>query len=180
MASTSEAAGMRPHRQLSSELKDAAPRSAEEEEIQLQLALAMSKEENESERRKRKQDDVRLAIALNESKVDNYGAGTSAAASSSFKAATSDDTLLSLFDGSMGETSGRKAGSEDPWAPSTSTIAQTHKQPSAEKILTSSHPHSISPRMPSLQPPPAKHRPSMESAASSTGANDPWSTNPAG
>lgn len=46
----------------------ARPSSAGEEEIQLQLALAMSKEEHEEELKKQKSDDVKLALALEESR----------------------------------------------------------------------------------------------------------------
>lgn len=55
----------------------ARPSSAGEEEIQLQLALAMSKEEHEEELKKQKSDDVKLALALEESRkqVDETPAG---------------------------------------------------------------------------------------------------------
>lgn len=46
----------------------ARPSSAGEEEIQLQLALAMSKEEHEEELKKQKSDDVKLQMALEESR----------------------------------------------------------------------------------------------------------------
>ncbi|VDI61905.1 epsin [Mytilus galloprovincialis] len=46
----------------------ARPSSAGEEEIQLQLALAMSKEEHDEELKKQKSDDVKLALALEESR----------------------------------------------------------------------------------------------------------------
>lgn len=41
-----------------------------EEELQLQLALAMSKEEHDEEERKRKGDDVKLQLALEESRKE--------------------------------------------------------------------------------------------------------------
>ncbi|KAG8181512.1 hypothetical protein JTE90_018748 [Oedothorax gibbosus] len=52
----------------SRELENARPQTAGEEELQLQLALAMSKEEAEQEERLRRNDDLRLQMALTESK----------------------------------------------------------------------------------------------------------------
>lgn len=50
------------------ELEQARPHSAGEEEIQLQLALAMSKEEAENDAKKKTNDDLKLQMALEESK----------------------------------------------------------------------------------------------------------------
>lgn len=44
------------------------PSSIGEEELQLQLALAMSREEHEEEQRKQKSDDIKLQMALDESR----------------------------------------------------------------------------------------------------------------
>ena len=52
---------------VSHEMETARPQTAGEEELQLQLAIAMSKEEALNEEIKRKSDDVRLAMAINES-----------------------------------------------------------------------------------------------------------------
>lgn len=52
------------------ELEAARPTTAGEEELQLQLALAMSKEEHDEDERKKKTDDVKLQMALEESKRD--------------------------------------------------------------------------------------------------------------
>ena len=54
-----------------SELEEARPHSAGEEELQLQLALAMSKEEAESEAKKKTNDDLKLQMALEESKKED-------------------------------------------------------------------------------------------------------------
>ncbi|XP_062387324.1 epsin-2 isoform X2 [Sardina pilchardus] len=56
-----------------SELEQARPQTSGEEELQLQLALAMSREAAEQEERMRRGDDLRLAMALEESKKDNSG-----------------------------------------------------------------------------------------------------------
>ncbi|XP_068099612.1 epsin-2 isoform X2 [Hyperolius riggenbachi] len=55
---------------VSSELEQARPQTSGEEELQLQLALAMSREVAEQEERIRRGDDLRLQMALEESKKD--------------------------------------------------------------------------------------------------------------
>lgn len=49
-------------------MESARPSSAGEEELQLQLALAMSKEEHEEELRKQKSDELKLQMAIEQSK----------------------------------------------------------------------------------------------------------------
>ena len=51
-------------------MEAARPSTAGEEELQLQLALAMSKEEHEEDERKKRSDDVKLHMALEESKKE--------------------------------------------------------------------------------------------------------------
>uniref|UniRef100_A0AC34G5C6 Uncharacterized protein n=1 Tax=Panagrolaimus sp. ES5 TaxID=591445 RepID=A0AC34G5C6_9BILA len=53
---------------IDAELEEAKPSSIGEEEMQLQIALALSREENAKEEEMRRGDDVRLQIALEESK----------------------------------------------------------------------------------------------------------------
>ncbi|KAM4698476.1 epsin-2 [Rhinophrynus dorsalis] len=55
---------------VSSELEQARPQTSGEEELQLQLALAMSREVAEQEERIRRGDDLRLQMALEESRKD--------------------------------------------------------------------------------------------------------------
>ncbi|XP_016122906.1 epsin-2-like [Sinocyclocheilus grahami] len=55
----------------SSELEQARPQTSGEEELQLQLALAMSREAAEQEDRMRRGDDLRLQMALDESRKDS-------------------------------------------------------------------------------------------------------------
>ena len=50
------------------EMEAARPSNTGEEDLQLQLALAMSKEEHEAEEKRRKGDDLKLQIAIEESK----------------------------------------------------------------------------------------------------------------
>ncbi|XP_061761826.1 epsin-2 isoform X2 [Nerophis ophidion] len=58
-----------------SELEQARPQTSGEEELQLQLALAMSREAAEQEERVRRGDDLRLQMALEESKKGGPGSG---------------------------------------------------------------------------------------------------------
>merc|ERR1712071_264027 len=83
----------------------ARPQTAGEEELQLQLALAMSREEAEKEDEKRRSDDVRLALAINQSQdCDTVGDGQAAQPSH----------LLDLLDVDV-DVAGAEAGWVDPW-----------------------------------------------------------------
>ncbi|CAG5115357.1 unnamed protein product, partial [Candidula unifasciata] len=83
-----------------SEIESVRPSSAGEEELQLQLALAMSKEEHEEAVRKQKSDDIKLQMAIEQSKeqAKNHN--------------TQPSTLLDLAGTS---TSGSRAAASDPW-----------------------------------------------------------------
>jgi len=50
------------------DMDTAVPTTSGEEELQLQLALAMSKEEHEEEMKRQKADDLKLQLAIEESK----------------------------------------------------------------------------------------------------------------
>uniref|UniRef100_A0A3B3ZW18 ENTH domain-containing protein n=1 Tax=Periophthalmus magnuspinnatus TaxID=409849 RepID=A0A3B3ZW18_9GOBI len=58
---------------LGSELEQARPQTSGEEQLQIQLALAMSREAAEQEERLRRGDDLRLQMALEESKKEGPG-----------------------------------------------------------------------------------------------------------
>lgn len=58
-----------------SEIESARPSSAGEEELQLQLALAMSKEEHEEAIRKQKSDDIKLQMAIEQSREQAKNVG---------------------------------------------------------------------------------------------------------
>ncbi|KAG5279419.1 hypothetical protein AALO_G00077590 [Alosa alosa] len=68
---TDEAASAATSPNAGSELEQARPQTSGEEELQLQLALAMSREAAEQEERMRRGDDLRLAMALEESKKNS-------------------------------------------------------------------------------------------------------------
>ncbi|XP_053220094.1 epsin-2 isoform X2 [Podarcis raffonei] len=104
---------------VSSELEQARPQTSGEEELQLQLALAMSREVAEQEERLRRGDDLRLQMALEESRRDTV----------KIPKKKEHGTLLDLMDAlpssvpapQKGEPWGPPpaASQADPWAPST-------------------------------------------------------------
>ncbi|XP_048048088.1 epsin-2 isoform X2 [Megalobrama amblycephala] len=88
----------------SSELEQARPQTSGEEELQLQLALAMSREAAEQEERMRRGDDLRLQMALEESRKDT-NAGKVAKKKK-------ESSLMDLMDPVL---EGPAAQAADPW-----------------------------------------------------------------
>lgn len=86
-------------RRHSSDIDAVRPSSIGEEELQLQLALAMSREEHEEELRKQKSDDIKLQLALDESRKESGSP-------------LGQQTLLGLADQS------RQKQQNDPWGTS--------------------------------------------------------------
>ncbi|XP_008994677.1 epsin-2 isoform X5 [Callithrix jacchus] len=97
---------------VSSELEQARPQTSGEEELQLQLALAMSREVAEQEERLRRGDDLRLQMALEESRRDTVKIPKK-------KEHGSLPQLLDLMDALP--SSGPAAQNAEPWGPSAST-----------------------------------------------------------
>ncbi|XP_015235522.1 PREDICTED: epsin-2 isoform X1 [Cyprinodon variegatus] len=105
-----------------SELEQARPQTSGEEELQLQLALAMSREAAEQEERLRRGDDLRLQMALEESKKEGPGS-----AKLPKKKKEPQSSLMDLMDvpepgakadpWGMGGGAGAGAASADPWQP---------------------------------------------------------------
>nr|XP_034986892.1 epsin-2 isoform X2 [Zootoca vivipara] len=104
---------------VSSELEQARPQTSGEEELQLQLALAMSREVAEQEERLRRGDDLRLQMALEESRRDTV----------KIPKKKEHGTLLDLIDALPSSVPAPQKGEQwgpppaasqaDPWAPST-------------------------------------------------------------
>lgn len=92
---------------VSSELEQARPQTSGEEELQLQLALAMSREVAEQEERLRRGDDLRLQMALEESRRDTVKVPKK----------REQTTLLDLMDSLP--SSGPPAPKAEPWGPAT-------------------------------------------------------------
>lgn len=99
---------------VSSELEQARPQTSGEEELQLQLALAMSREVAEQEERLRRGDDLRLQMALEESRRDTVKVPKKQELSSY----PQQTTLLDLMDALP--SSGPAAQQAEPWGPSAS------------------------------------------------------------
>ncbi|XP_049632823.1 epsin-2 isoform X4 [Suncus etruscus] len=98
---------------VSSELEQARPQTSGEEELQLQLALAMSREVAEQEERLRRGDDLRLQMALEESRRDTVKVPKKREHCSH----PQQTTLLDLMDALP--SSGPPATKAECWGPST-------------------------------------------------------------
>uniref|UniRef100_A0A8C5VCL3 ENTH domain-containing protein n=1 Tax=Microcebus murinus TaxID=30608 RepID=A0A8C5VCL3_MICMU len=101
-------------RRVSSELEQARPQTSGEEELQLQLALAMSREVAEQEERLRRGDDLRLQMALEESRMDTVKVPKKKKHGSH----PQQTTLLDFMDALS--SSGPAAGKAEPWGLSAS------------------------------------------------------------
>uniref|UniRef100_A0A8C8XQ34 Epsin 2 n=1 Tax=Panthera leo TaxID=9689 RepID=A0A8C8XQ34_PANLE len=99
---------------VSSELEQARPQTSGEEELQLQLALAMSREVAEQEERLRRGDDLRLQMALEESRRDTVKVPKKKEHGSH----PQQTTLLDLMDALP--SSGPAAQRAEPWGRSAS------------------------------------------------------------
>ncbi|XP_055752685.1 epsin-2 isoform X2 [Salvelinus fontinalis] len=91
-----------------SELEQARPQTSGEEELQLQLALAMSREASEQEDRMRRGDDLRLQMALEESRKGKALGDTGSGKLAKKKREQAQSSLLDLMDVPGG-------GPADPW-----------------------------------------------------------------
>ncbi|XP_074552324.1 epsin-2 isoform X3 [Halichoeres trimaculatus] len=145
-----------------SELEQARPQTSGEEELQLQLALAMSREAAEQEERIRRGDDLRLQMALEESKK-----GGSDSAKLPKKKKEPQSSLMDLMDvpepgataDPWGAGAAAAAASEDPWQP----------YGSAPKPAAPVDPWGAPPSVPPMKS-------SDPWASNSTPAPDPWSS----
>ncbi|KAJ8345188.1 hypothetical protein SKAU_G00293810 [Synaphobranchus kaupii] len=149
-----------------SELEQARPQTSGEEELQLQLALAMSREAAEQEERVRRGDDLRLQMALEESRKGN---GTAAVAKKKKEAGAS-----SLLDLMSGAPRGPAAQGTDPWGPGAAAAAAAAPDPwqsfgAAAKPATPADPWG--PPSASASVAPVK---SSDPWGSSTAPADPW------
>ncbi|XP_045075773.1 epsin-2 isoform X2 [Coregonus clupeaformis] len=139
-----------------SELEQARPQTSGEEELQLQLALAMSREAAEQEERMRRGDDLRLQMALEESRKGKALGDTGSGKLAKKKREQPQSSLLDLMDvperGSADPWGARGAAAPDPW----------QAYGAAPKPVAPVDPWG----------PPSSSVPPMKSS-------DPWGTNPA-
>ncbi|XP_074511330.1 epsin-2 isoform X2 [Sebastes fasciatus] len=151
-----------------SELEQARPQTSGEEELQFQLALAMSREAAEQEDRIRRGDDLRLQMALEESKK-----GGPESAKLAKKKREPQSSLLDLMvvpepgasadpwgaGAGAGAVAGAAAASEDPW----------QSYGSAPKPAAPVDPWGVTPSVPPMKS-------SDPWASNSTPSADPWSS----
>ncbi|XP_062359647.1 epsin-2 isoform X2 [Cinclus cinclus] len=102
---------------VSSELEQARPQTSGEEELQLQLALAMSREVAEQEERLRRGDDLRLQMALEESRRDTI----------KIPKKKEHTTLLDLMDALP--SSAPAPSKSEPWGPPAAAAAANQTDP---------------------------------------------------
>ncbi|KAL0992520.1 hypothetical protein UPYG_G00094430 [Umbra pygmaea] len=101
-----------------SELEQARPQTTGEEELQLQLALAMSREAAEQEERMRRGDDLRLQMALEESRKGGGPLSATGSGKLPKKKKEPQSSLLDLMDVPEGQ-------STDPWGGTGAAAAAT-------------------------------------------------------
>ncbi|XP_056262590.1 epsin-2 isoform X2 [Pseudoliparis swirei] len=150
-----------------SELEQARPQTSGEEELQLQLALAMSREAAEQEDRVRRGDDLRLQMALEESKKGGPESGKL-----SKKKREPQSSLMDLMN--VPEPSPSAGASADPWGAGRAaggTAAAPadpwHSYGSAPKPASPVDPWGANPSVPPMKS-------SDPWASNSTPAADPW------
>ncbi|XP_048846966.1 epsin-2 [Brienomyrus brachyistius] len=160
----------------SSELEQARPQTSGEEELQLQLALAMSREAAEQEERMRRGDDLRLQMALEESRKDST---TTKVVKKPPKS-----SLMDLMD--IVPAASAPVPVSDPWAGPSATAAVPVDpwQPyaAASKPAIPADPWVLSSSPPSTTPPRSIDPwvgPGAPVAAAATAASDPWAPVPA-
>ncbi|XP_077130494.1 epsin-2 isoform X1 [Ranitomeya variabilis] len=150
---------------VSSELEQARPQTSGEEELQLQLALAMSREVAEQEERIRRGDDLRLQMALEESRKDTIKVPK--------KKGQQHTTLLDLMDAlPAGAPTSQKS---EPWAAASATAASKQQDPWGK---SATHSAGIDPWQSFGTKPSANSDPWGPSSATTTKSlpksQDPW------
>ncbi|XP_053216532.1 epsin-1 isoform X14 [Podarcis raffonei] len=166
------------------EAEQAWPQSSGEEELQLQLALAMSKEEAEQEERIRRGDDLRLQMAIEESKKETVPAKEESSLMDLAEVFTAPPTA---------DPWGGPPAPADPWggsAPVVSAAPTDPWGPSAARAAPTGDPWGASAAPPAAPPDPWGGAPAASSdpwkpegggSSGTTAAppTDPWSSGPA-
>ncbi|XP_069501779.1 epsin-2 isoform X3 [Ambystoma mexicanum] len=167
---------------VSSELEQARPQTSGEEELQLQLALAMSREAAEQEERIRRGDDLRLQMALEESRKGN---------SKVPKKKKEKTSLLDLMDAlpssasltqnteQWGASAVATTNQPDPWGGSVAASATVDQWPSLGTKTSASDPWGPTPGSATKSLP--KNADPWASSQSSSIAKisaDPWGPSP--
>ncbi|XP_020654438.3 epsin-1 isoform X6 [Pogona vitticeps] len=166
------------------EAEQAWPQSSGEEELQLQLALAMSKEEAEQEERIRRGDDLRLQMAIEESKKETVPAKEESSLmdlADVFTAPPASDpwgTSPAPANPWGGPAPVVSAAPTDPWGPGTTGVAST-----GDPWGSTTAPPAAPPdpwggtSAPSTDP--WKHEGGGSTGPTAAPSTDPWSSGPA-
>nr|XP_020654438.1 epsin-1 isoform X6 [Pogona vitticeps] len=166
------------------EAEQAWPQSSGEEELQLQLALAMSKEEAEQEERIRRGDDLRLQMAIEESKKETVPAKEESSLmdlADVFTAPAASDpwgTSPAPANPWGGPAPVVSAAPTDPWGPGTTGVAST-----GDPWGSTTAPPAAPPdpwggtSAPSTDP--WKHEGGGSTGPTAAPSTDPWSSGPA-
>ncbi|XP_052405841.1 epsin-2 isoform X1 [Carassius gibelio] len=149
----------------SSELEQARPQTSGEEELQLQLALAMSREAAEQEERMRRGDDLRLQMALEESRKDS-----STGKVSKKKKEPPQSSLMDLMD-AVPEGPANQAS--DPWGAGAGAAAAAAAGPASDPWQS----YGAAPKP--AAPVDPWGLPSASSSVAPLKSSDPWGSTPA-
>jgi epsin len=185
---------------IDAELEEARPSSIGEEEMQLQIALALSREESAKEEEMRRGDDVRLQIALEESKRnastngdDAFGDEFLSSAPSSHKTPTTNEPKRTGLESALEDlmqlnlcdpapTSINAPTLNDPWgAPSSGFGNDTWGSLPPPKTTTTAAANNVYPDL--FTSTPASNDPwaaasAPVAVASTPASNDPWLPGP--
>ncbi|XP_033026127.1 epsin-1 isoform X17 [Lacerta agilis] len=171
------------------EAEQAWPQSSGEEELQLQLALAMSKEEAEQEERIRRGDDLRLQMAIEESKKETVPAKEEVRVEQSslmdlaevFTAPPTADPWggpPASADPWGGSAPVVPAAPTDPWGPSATGAAPTGDPWGASAVPPAAPPDPWG-GAPAASSDPWKPEGGGSSGTTAAPPTDPWSSGPA-
>uniref|UniRef100_A0A6J0U3K8 Epsin-1 isoform X6 n=1 Tax=Pogona vitticeps TaxID=103695 RepID=A0A6J0U3K8_9SAUR len=166
------------------EAEQAWPQSSGEEELQLQLALAMSKEEAEQEERIRRGDDLRLQMAIEESKKETVPAKEESSLmdlADVFTAPPASDpwgTSPAPANPWGGPAPVVSAAPTDPWGPGTTGVASTG-DPWGSTTAPPAAPPDPWGGTSASSTDPWKHEGGGSTGPTAAPSTDPWSSGPA-
>ncbi|XP_042328942.1 epsin-1 isoform X4 [Sceloporus undulatus] len=166
------------------EAEQAWPQSSGEEELQLQLALAMSKEEAEQEERIRRGDDLRLQMAIEESKKETVPTKEESSLMDLTDVFTTPPTAdpwgatPAPADPWGGPAPAVSAAPTDPWGPATTGAASTG-DPWGTTTAPPAAPSDPWGGPPTASTDPWKPEGGVSAGTTTAPSTDPWSSTPA-
>ncbi|XP_077171952.1 epsin-1 isoform X9 [Paroedura picta] len=168
------------------EAEQAWPQSSGEEELQLQLALAMSKEEAEQEERIRRGDDLRLQMAIEESKKESVPAKEESSLMDLADVFTTPPPAADPWGGPPapadpwgGSAPVVPTPPTDPWGPSATSAASTGGDPWGPSAAPPAAPSDPWGGPSAASADPWKPEGGGPTGATTAPPSDPWSSGPA-